>query len=171
MARYVALLRGVSPMNLKMPDLKRCCEDAGFGNVKTLLSSGNAVFDASARSEALVARKLEAAMAKRLGRSFQAIVRSTGHLQKLIEADPFAAFRLPADTKRVVTFLPEPPKTEIALPPEKDGAQMLVVQGSEVFSAYVPSPRGPVFMALIEKTFGKNVTTRTWNTVKKCASA
>ena len=45
MPRYVALLRGVSPMNAKMPELKRCFEDAGFGNVRTLLSSGNVAFD------------------------------------------------------------------------------------------------------------------------------
>jgi len=33
-------------------------------------------------------------------------------------------------------------------------------------SAYVPSPRGPVFMTLIDNTFGKTVTTR-----RKCATA
>ena len=32
-------------------------------------------------------------------------------------------------------------------------------------------PRTPVFMTLIAKTFGKDVTTRTWDTVKKCAAA
>lgn len=32
MPRYVAFLRGVSPMNLKMPDLKHCLENAGFDN-------------------------------------------------------------------------------------------------------------------------------------------
>ena len=46
-----------------------------------------------------------------------------------------------------------------------------MVKGREVFSAYVPGPRGPVFMALLEKTFGKNITTRTWDTLKKCAEA
>ncbi len=40
MTRYVAFLRGISPMNLKMPELKRCFESAGFTEVKTLLSSG-----------------------------------------------------------------------------------------------------------------------------------
>jgi hypothetical protein len=35
----------------------------------------------------------------------------------------------------------------------------------------VASDKGPVFMTLIEKTFGKNVTTRTWETVAKCAAA
>ncbi|MBC7601030.1 MAG: DUF1697 domain-containing protein [Ramlibacter sp.] len=35
MTRFVALLRGVSPMDLKMPQLKACLEEAGFANVKT----------------------------------------------------------------------------------------------------------------------------------------
>jgi hypothetical protein len=45
----------------------------------------------------------------------------------------------------------------------------LCVKGNELFTTYVPSPRGPVFMTLIEKTFGKDVTTRTWDTIKKVA--
>jgi hypothetical protein len=55
------------------------------------------------------------------------------------------------------------------LPIELDGARILSVRGGEVFSAYVPSPKGAVFMSLIEKTFGKDVTTRTWDTVAKVA--
>jgi hypothetical protein len=57
------------------------------------------------------------------------------------------------------------------LPIELDGAKILTIQGMEVFTAYVPHERGPVFMTLIEKTLGKNLTTRTWDTVKKCAVA
>ena len=49
--------------------------------------------------------------------------------------------------------------------------RILASTGREVFTAYVPSPRGPVFMTLIEKTFGSEVTTRTWDTVRKCATA
>jgi hypothetical protein len=33
--------------------------------------------------------------------------------------------------------------------------------------SYLPRPGDPAFMRLIEKTFGKNVTTRTWDTVAK----
>lgn len=43
------------------------------------------------------------------------------------------------------------------------------MRGAEIFSAYVPSPKGPVLMTLIEKTFGKEQTTRTWDTVAKVA--
>jgi hypothetical protein len=49
--------------------------------------------------------------------------------------------------------------------------RILALNGREIFTAYVPGPKGPVFMPLIEKSFGKDVTTRTWDTVKKCAVA
>ncbi len=171
MPRYVAFLRGVSPINAKMPELKRCFESAGFADVKTLLSSGNVVFSARAAAEAALERKAEAAMAKRIGRAFYTIVRPTSALCRMLDADPYAAFRLPVNAKRVVTFLRKPPDAKLPLPREVNGARILGINGREIFTAYVPSPRGPVFMSLIEKTFGKDVTTRTWDTVKKCAAA
>jgi len=169
MPRYAAFLRGVSPMNAKMPELKRCFEEAGFTDVRTLLSSGNVVFDARAASEAALERRAEAAMEKGLGRTFHTIVRPVSRLAELLEVDPFARFDLPADAKRVVTFLREPHGAELSLPLEVDGARILAMEGREIFTAYVPSPRGPVFMTLIQKTFGENVTTRTWDTVRKCS--
>jgi uncharacterized protein (DUF1697 family) len=50
MPRYVAFLRGVSPMNASMPALKRCFEATGFTDVRTLLSSGNVAFYVRATS-------------------------------------------------------------------------------------------------------------------------
>jgi uncharacterized protein (DUF1697 family) len=50
MKRYAAFLRGVSPMNAKMPELRAAFEAAGFEDVRTLLSSGNVVFGASSSS-------------------------------------------------------------------------------------------------------------------------
>jgi uncharacterized protein (DUF1697 family) len=167
MPRYAAFLRGVSPMNAKMPDLKKAFEIAGFTDVKTLLSSGNVVFTASSASEATLQGKAEAAMTKRLGRSFLTIVRPVGALRKMLASDPYQAFRLPPDAKRIVTFLRERPPAKLSLPAEVDGARILAVRGSNVFSAYLPTPKGPVFMTLIEKTFGSELTTRTWDTVTK----
>lgn len=171
MARYVAFLRGVSPMNAKMPELKRCFEEAGFGDVRTILASGNVVFDARAASELALARRIEVAMAKQLGRTFYTIVRSASALRERIEADPYAAFRVPAGTKRVVTFLREPLEARSTLPAESEGVRILTVDGADIFTVYVPQPGNPAFMRLIEKTFGTNITTRTWDTVKKCAAA
>jgi uncharacterized protein (DUF1697 family) len=171
MPRYVAFLRGVSPQNAKMPELKRAFESAGFTEVRTLLSSGNVVFNTRAASEAAIAKRAEDAMQAELGHSFGTIVRSTQFLQELLAADPFAAFSLPPASKRVVTFLRQPPAAAPVLPITRDEATILHIAGEEVFTAYVPGPNGPVFMVLLERTFGKDITTRTLGTVQKCAAA
>lgn len=171
MPRYVAFLRGVSPMNAKMPEVKRAFENAGFTNVKTLLSSGNVVFDSPARSEKTLARQAEKAMQEHLDRTFMTIVRSTKALQALIDADPYSEFRLPPKSKHVVTFLRAAPTAKLSLPIKLEDARILAVRGQEVLTSYVPHPGSPVFMRLIEKTFGTEITTRTLETVKKCASA
>ncbi|WP_374674164.1 DUF1697 domain-containing protein [Ideonella sp.] len=171
MTRYVALLRGVSPLNARMPALKASFEAAGFQDVRTLLSSGNVAFSTRAAPPATLARRAESAMQDAMGRTFATQVRAQKHLQDLVAADPFAAFELPAAAKRVVTFLGDAVPDSLPLPPERAGARILAVRGTEVLSAYLPSADGPVFMALIERTFGKAVTTRTWDTVRKCAVA
>jgi uncharacterized protein (DUF1697 family) len=156
-------------MNAKMPDLKKAFEAAGFTDVRTLLSSGNLVFTAHSASEAALQRKAEAAMIKQLDRIFLTIIRPIDALREMLASDPYQVFRLPPDAKRIVTFLRERPASKLTLPAEVDGARILAVNGSNVFSAYVPSPKGPVFMTLIEKTFGSEVTTRTWQTVTRVA--
>ena len=167
MPTYAAFLRGVSPMNMRMPELKRCLEATGFSDVCTLLSSGNAVFASRAGSRPALERKLEAALQKHLGQVFMTFVRPVEELHELIDSDPFGSFRVAANAKRIVTFLRSKPGSRVRLPIELDGARILSVRDTEVFSAYIPSPRGPVFMRLIEKTFGEDVTTRTWDTVRK----
>lgn len=171
MPRYVAFLRGVSPMNASMPALKDCFEAAGFTRVRTLLSSGNVVFDARSSPLATLERRAEKAMQTGLGRSFETIVRSAAHLQALVEPDPFAAFELAPSSKRVITFLRSPLASSPELPIHRDDASILAATRTEVLCAYVPGPKGPVFMTLLERTFGKGITTRTLDTVRKCAWA
>ncbi len=168
--RYAAFLRGVSPMNARMPELRRAFEAAGFEDVRTFLSSGNLVFGAPAARDAALERRAEDAMQEILGRAFLAIVRPLDGLRELLDADPFARFRLVPRAERVVTFLRTPPARPPALPIALESARILAVRGREVLSAYVPGPRGPVFMQLIERTFGAEVTTRTWDTVRKVAA-
>ena len=171
MPRYVAFLRGISPVNARMADLRRCFEAAGFDEVGTVLASGNVVFSAAASPLPRLERKCEAAMRAGIGRSFTTVVRPVRALRALVASDPYAAFHPAANAKRIVTFVRTPPAQPVSLPLERDGARIVAIRGGEVFSLYVPHPRNPVFMALIERSFGKDVTTRTWDTVKKCVAA
>jgi len=169
MRRYAAFLRGVSPMNAKMPELKKAFEAAGFEDVKTVISSGNVVFTTRAASNASLQKKAEAAMEKQLAHAFLTIVRPVEELRVLLASDPYEPFGLPSNAKRIVTFLRETPAATLTLPIEMSGATIHSMKGTEIFSSYLPTSEGPVFMTLIEKTFGKAVTTRTWDTVKKVA--
>jgi len=167
--RYAAMLRGITPTNAKMPALKAAFESAGFGDVKTVLGSGNVLFSARDSAEASLQRKAEAAMTRELGKSFLTIVRSIDVLRELLAADPFAGFDVAPGAKRVVTFLRETPAAPITLPVELEGARIHALAGREVFTSYVRGPKTPVFMTLIERSFGKELTTRTWDTVQKIA--
>jgi uncharacterized protein (DUF1697 family) len=169
MARYAAFLRGVMPTNAKMPELKAAFEAAGFTDVKTLLGSGNVVFTARAASTATLERRAEQAMHEHLGQAFMTIVRPVDGLRKILATDPYKKFPSRPEAKRIMTFLRVPAAKKLKLPIELDGARILAMQGGVIFSDYMRSPKGPVFMTLIEKTFGKEVTTRTWDTVSKCA--
>lgn len=171
MSRYVAFLRGVSPQNAKSTDLKRLFEAAGFANVRTILSSGNVAFDVASKSEAAIERRVEALLQESLGRGFYPIVRSSPYLKELQAQDPYARFTFPPEAKRVVSFLRVACESKVPLPLVSDDAYVLGTIGREVFTVYMPNPKGPVFMQLIDRAFGANVTTRTWETVRKCSMA
>jgi uncharacterized protein (DUF1697 family) len=171
MPKYAALLRGVMPMNCKMPELKKALESAGFTDVKTVIASGNAVFSTRKASEAAIAKKAEAAMQKVMGRSFMTIVRSIDDLQALLDRDYFSTQQLPPNAKRNVTFIHQPPTTKPKLPVDMRGGRICAMEGDVAYLYYIPGLADPSFMTTIEKTFGKNVTTRTWDTVGRIVNA
>lgn len=158
-------------MNAKMPALKACFEAAGFSDVRTLLSSGNAAFDARASSLPALERRAEAAMQSGLGRSFVTIVRRQASLQALVDSEPYAAFELPPSAKPLIVFLRNPCEPTLDLPIHRHDASILAFNGTEALCAYTPGPGASGFMALLERTFGKAITTRTLDTVRKCAWA
>lgn len=156
------------PTNLKMAALRAALAAEGFENPRTILGSGNVIFDNKKATDSILERKLEAAMHKHLGRVFMPFVRPVDKLEALLAQDPYRKFRVAAEEKRVVTFLREPQK--LTLPITLDGARILASEGCEVFTAYERRPGDPVFMRLLKKTLGDEVTTRTWETIAKCVS-
>lgn len=154
-----------------MPALKAAFEAAGFTDVKTVLGSGNVVFDARSASETTLEQRAEAAMQEQLGRVFLPIVRPVDQLQRLLATDPYKSFKVSPKAKRIVTFVRGRPTVTIRLPVELHGARILTMKDGEIFSTYLPTPKGPVFMSLIQKTFGEEVTTRTWETIRKVGAS
>ena len=166
--RYAAFLRGVSPMNLKMPDLAGALEDAGLGNVRTLLSSGNAVFDARRQDPAALERRVERALQARPGRTFATFVRPLDALERIVAR---AVHPHPAGTRPIVVFLRGAPAARCELPGRPPAWALQEWEGNELWGYCIPGPAGAPLMRWLERRFGTAFTTRTVDTVRKCCAA
>jgi uncharacterized protein (DUF1697 family) len=174
---YVALLRGINVGgNKKVPmaDLKKIMEKAGYKNVRTLLATGNVIFEAGKTSIDDLTKKIAALLEKSFGFPIPVIMREQADIEKMIKADPFKKIKVTPDTRLYVTFLPGKPKSKLSIPyAAPDGSvEIISVADNAVFTVLDLSKAGTVDgMAIIEKEFGKDVTTRNWNTVVKIGKA
>ncbi|MGB5137907.1 MAG: DUF1697 domain-containing protein, partial [Candidatus Zixiibacteriota bacterium] len=138
-----------------------------------LLASGNVLFETAKTKDSLLAAKIEEQLQKTFGHQIGAIVRSIEDIEKLIASNPFRGIKVTKETRLYVTFLSEKAKSSLKIPyasPEKD-LRILSANDSVVTSVLVLSPsRNSVdLMNIIEKEWGKKVTTRNWNTIIKIA--
>jgi len=81
------------------------------------------------------------------------------------------AFKLAPSSKRIVTLLHSKPTARVKLPIGRMARTFCASRGRKSSALNVRSENGPVFMRLIEKTFGKDLTTRTWDTLGKVVKA
>lgn len=167
MEKYVALLRGINVGgNKKVPmaDLKKLMEKNGYENVKTLLASGNVLFDASPTD----AKKLRALLEKKFGFAIPVLLRTGKDIDELIASDPFKNVKVTPETRLYVTFFSHPPSS-LAKPATGKALDILRVSETELCCVLTldGDARTVDAMNVIEKTYGKDVTTRNWNTVLK----
>ncbi len=174
MARYVALLRGINVggnKKIKMADLREVFESRGFQNVKTLLASGNVLFEASEADAATLSRRIEDQIEVSFGFSVGVILRAIEQIQQIADSQPFQGISVTPNTRLYVSFLAEKPSHSLKIPYESPGKdfRILRVSGGEVFSVLTlnAGSRSVDAMSILEKEFGRKITTRNWNTVTR----
>ena len=109
MKRHIALLRGINVGKAKrvpMAELRSLMEGLGHANVRTLLNSGNAVFDAPSGTPAALAKKLRAVILDQLGVDCEVIVKTAADLQAAIAEHPLRA-HASDDARMLVMFMQE----------------------------------------------------------------
>jgi uncharacterized protein (DUF1697 family) len=168
MTKFVALLRGVNVggVNMKMADLAEVVRGLGYDDVKTVLASGNVLFDT--RDAAAAAKdKLENALRERFGYEAWVHVLTVPQVEKLIAAYPYPRS---AERHAYVVFVL---KTEVGdellavhLDPEIERAEA----GDGV--VYWTVPKGNTLDSALGKaqSSGKHkpwLTTRNLNTLEK----
>ena len=117
--QYVAFLRAINVGGravVKMTDLCAMFERAGAANVRTLIQSGNVLFDMAPRDVAGVVQRAGNALRRSIGAEPEIFLRSVGQLEAMVNHSPFSEFRSGPAIKLYVTFLSRKPKTTPALP-------------------------------------------------------
>lgn len=175
---YAAFLRGINVgghRKIRMADLRSLLETKGYANVKTALASGNIRLHAEQTDPSQLRADLEELLNQEFGYDVPVIVRTVADLQDLVEADPFKAVATTPQTKLYVTFLPETAASS-EIPSEDlqtEGFRIVHATAGEVCSVLTLTPAyGSIeFMARLESLYGRNITTRTWNTIARLLAA
>ncbi|MCL4523083.1 MAG: DUF1697 domain-containing protein [Acidobacteria bacterium] len=175
---YAAFLRGINVGGhklVKMDDLKKAVESLGFTNVKTLLASGNVVFQAPPASASVLAKRIEEKLKKSFGFEIGILIRPIKELQRLDKANPFAGIKVTPRIRLFVTFLSEKPAGSLKIPYVAPGGNFKILRASksEVCSVLTITNlrRGMQFMAILDKEFGPKITTRSWGTIVRILDA
>lgn len=171
MATQIALFRGINVGKAKriaMADLRAMFEALGYTEVRTLLNSGNVVFDAGRSSTATNAKRIVAALIEHTGVSANAVVVGAKTLDAAITGNPFLD-RMDDPSRMLVGFIAEGA--------DRAPLQMLVEStvGEHVAlgadALYLWCPDGILDSAFATKLVGPKfrdlVTSRNWSTVIK----
>ncbi|QBE64507.1 DUF1697 domain-containing protein [Pseudoduganella lutea] len=172
--RQIALLRGVNVGRAKriaMADLRKVLGDLGFSGVRTLLNSGNAVFDCPAADAAQSALRIEEALVLKLGVPARVTVLDAHQLAEVVAANPL--LDLASDPARLMVAV-------LSNPADRTRLEALAHQQwqPEAFAlgqwaAYIWCSDGVLASraaAAMGNLLGDAVTTRNWSTITKLHS-
>ena len=168
---HVAFLRAVNVGGkglVKMADLQKAFTAAGAKQVRTVIASGNVIFDAPATLGPIRNRILKKVGAL-LGAEPVIVFRTLPYLRRLIDASPFGPLVNDRALKLYVLFLAGKPTRQpsfpISIPKE-----VIEVPGMHEQDALIISRRKPNGMygfpgLWTDKEIGVASTARNWNTV------
>jgi len=176
MSMRIALLRGVNVggnRKVAMADLKAMLEALGFTRVKTLLQSGNVVFDSKDLAGEALESLLEVEAEKRLGLTTRFIVRDPKAWRAIIDANPFPDEAEREPSRMLVNVAREAVTADqlaairaVATPGEKIEAVDRCVY--VYFGDGIADSKAALVFG--RKSLGLTATGRNWNTVQKIAA-
>lgn len=175
MTSYCAFLRGISPGTPGNDALRAAFAGLGFENVATLLASGNVLFTSgSTLSAAELEDRIQDALQRECGIGGGTLLRTADELRELSARRPFGDLAHSKETYLTATFVgPERAfgAADVALPASPIPHVRLLGydKTARVVLAVVDQTKAKAsnYMAWLERRFGTDITTRTWNTVTK----
>lgn len=170
MKTHIILLRGVMPTGknkVPMAQLREVLANAGFGNARTYIQSGNVLVD-SGLSAKEVETHVHDIIKKHIGADLAVVARTGAQLQKVLDENPF---KEGYDISRVffVSFAELPPSQKIKelLAQDFSPEELAIIKNTAYM--YIPGTYGRTFLSnnFLEKKLGVVATTRNFNTISK----
>ncbi len=171
MYTFISLLRGINvggQKQIRIPELAKLYEDAGFTNVRTYVQSGNIIFDTSERDQSVLSEVIERRILKIYKFSVEAFIRTPKDFKQLSDNNPFLKARHEDPAKLHVTFLKSTPaKSQINKIEIPDGStDEYYIKEKEIY-LFCPNGYGRTKLSntFFEKKLDIPATTRNWNTI------
>jgi uncharacterized protein (DUF1697 family) len=170
--RYVAFLRGIAPANplMRNTELRAVFNGLGYGEVSTVLSSGNVLFESPQRSSTTLENAIERALADHLGNPCATFVRARPRMHRLVDLGIFDGLDDTGSLRCMVTFLKTTPEEMPDLPHEDEGSTALALHDATLFSV-MDTTGPPTLLRWWERAYGTANTTRSWRTVRRVMAA
>ena len=175
MKAWIVLLRAVNlgpHGRVRMADLKSFLEGLGCRNVRTVVQTGNAVFEADGEPAAME-RRMEAEAEKVLGLKTAFIVRTPDEWRAMVANNPYRRQAEDDPSHLVLMALRDRPRAGALddLRAAIRGPETVELEGRDAYLWYpVDIGHSRLTSALIERKLGVTGTARNWNTVLKIAA-
>lgn len=169
--KYIAFLRGINVSGhhkVPMAELQKELTKLGYTNVITLLNSGNVIFESKLENEKLLEQSIADHLEKVFGFQIPVLIRKADDILNLINNNPFQNIKVTKDIRLYISFLKEKTTPDITIPwsTEDDSFQILEIRDRAVVSVLnLEISQSIKAMEILERSFGKNITTRNWNTI------
>lgn len=175
--RRIALLRGVNVGGNKMvamADLRALLTRLGFGEVQSVLQSGNLVFSVKSAARSCVALEtlLEKEVAKVLGLKADFHVRTDDEWKVIVDGNPFRAEAASDPSHLLVSFFKAPlvAANVKALQAAITGPERLQANGRHLYMTFPEGIGNSKAVLLVDRKLAARGTARNWNTVMKLAA-
>ena len=173
MTTFIAFLRGINlgKRQIKSADLKDAFEQLGFEQVRTLLASGNVIFEG--RPDKTLQARIEQGLRQRFSFEVGTVLRTQDELKAMLNSKPFAGIEPEADVMRYVLLLGAPLEPLPKFSDVPDNLDIVRVDAQEIYVVghKLPNGRYSEGMERLDRQLpqGILVTTRNWNTIEKAA--
>ena len=170
---YIAFLRGINVgghHKVPMLNLKVELEKLGFKEVVTLLNSGNIIFESSLADPSNIEKILSEHLEKSFGFPIPTLIRRSESILELYNNNPFKNINVTKDIRLYVSFLLNDIDSNLQLPWTSEDKSFHIIQKADkaVLSVLdVSVAKTTKAMGIVENNYGKDITTRNWNTIAR----